>query len=304
MLTADIIKERALEFGADAAGIGDIRLFDGEIPQRDPRFILPRAKSILGFVFRIPKANFEIQESGGQFYSLTNFGIKYTAEDQMIFFMHRMMHLIEDNGYEAVPQRDMPNLRIRDDFGINPEVGKTTALQYTRAVMPDRPAPDVILDFDRAARTCGLGSKGKHGHLIHTRFGPYQRMTFIVTNAKFEYDTPIQASLCDQCGACEAACPGHAICMDSGLDEWQCAVYYRGAHKSNPFISDAYLKDHPHREEILNGEYRFDRDTAKEVLSQTHFLPNTQYNYVPCLCGRKCDIACYHHLQEKGLLSK
>ena len=26
-------------------------------------------------------------------------------------------------------------------------------------------------------------------------------MTFIVTNAQFEYDTPIHTSLCDQCGA-------------------------------------------------------------------------------------------------------
>jgi len=27
-----------------------------------------------------------------------------------------------------------------------------------------------------------------------------------------------------------------------------------------------------------------------------NFLPNTQWGYAPCLCGRKCDIACYKHL--------
>ena len=27
------------------------------------------------------------------------------------------------------------------------------------------------------------------------------------------------------------------------------------------------------------------------------FLPNTQWGYAPCLCGKKCDIACYRHLK-------
>lgn len=302
MLTSEMIKKKALEFGADITGIGDIVGFDGEISQRDPRNILPRAKCILGFVFRIPKANFEVQEYGGQYYSLANFGIKYTAEDQMIFFMHKMMHLIEDAGYEAVPQRDIPNLRIKDDFGVNPEVRKTTTMQYARPVRPDRPAPDVMIDFDRAARICGLGAKGCHGHLINKRFGPYQRMTFIVTNAPLECDKPLTDSLCDHCGACIESCPGHAVDPKTGLNEWQCAVYYRGAHRSNPFMTEEYLKGREDREAILNGTKRFDRESALEVLNQTEFLPGIQYKYVPCLCGRKCDIACYHHLKENGLL--
>lgn len=303
MLTSELIRAKAREWGADIVGIGDIRGFDGEIPQRDPRYILPRAKSIIGVVFRIPRANFEVGENGGQYYSLTEFGIKYTAEEQMIYYMHKMMHLIEDAGYEAVPQRDLPNLRIKDDPGVNPEVRFTTVMQHARSVMPDRPAPDVMIDFDRAARICGLGSRGLSGHLLNDRFGPYQRMTFIVTNAPLEYDTPVTDSLCDQCGACEKACPGHAISMKEGLNEWQCAVYYRGAHKSNPFMTEDFLRDHPDREAILNGEMRFHKENAKELVEKIQFLPDTQYRYVACLCGRKCDIACYRHLQENGLIS-
>lgn len=89
--------------------------------------------------------------------------------------------------------------------------------------------------------------------------------------------------------------PGNAI-SDEGLNTWQCSVYYKGAHKSNPFITEEFLKDHPEREAILNGEKRFDAESAREIDPHMNFLPNTQWGYSPCLCGRKCDIACYQHL--------
>ena len=89
--------------------------------------------------------------------------------------------------------------------------------------------------------------------------------------------------------------PGNAI-SDEGLNTWQCTVYYKGAHKSNPFITEEFLKDHPEREAILNGEKRFDAESAREIFPHMNFLPNTQWGYSPCLCGRKCDIACYQHL--------
>ena len=59
MLTAELIKQKALEYGAAAVGIGDIEGFWGAIPQRDPKMILPRAKCVVGFLFRFAA-------SGGQ----------------------------------------------------------------------------------------------------------------------------------------------------------------------------------------------------------------------------------------------
>ena len=102
-------------------------------------------------------------------------------------------------------------------------------------------------------------------------------------------------SICDKCGACKEACPGKAI-TEEGLDTWQCSVYYKGAHKSNPFMTEDFLKGHPERETILNGDKRFDAESARTIYPEMKFLPNTQWGYAPCLCGRKCDIACYKHL--------
>ena len=100
---------------------------------------------------------------------------------------------------------------------------------------------------------------------------------------------------CDGCGECMRACPGHAI-DESGLDSWQCSVYYKGAHKSNPFMTDDFLKEHPYREAIISGEYRFDAESARAIYPSLNFLPNTQWGYSACICGRACDHACYEHL--------
>ena len=61
-------------------------------------------------------------------------------------------------------------------------------------------------------------------------------------------------------------------------------------------ITEEFLKGNPEREAILNGEKRFDAESAREIYKEMNFLPNTQWGYSPCLCGRKCDIACYKHM--------
>ena len=56
------------------------------------------------------------------------------------------------------------------------------------------------------------------------------------------------------------------------------------------------MKDDPNREAILNGTFRFDAVSARALYPKMNFLPNTQWGYSPCLCGRACDYACYKHL--------
>ena len=153
-----------------------------------------------------------------------------------------------------------------------------------------------MIDFGKAARACGLGEVGLSGKIINREYGPFMRYCFIITDMPLECDEQLHESVCDKCGACKAACPGNAI-DDNGLDTWQCSVYYKGAHKSNPFMTDGFLKDHPEREDIINGRKRFNADSAREIYGKLNFLPNTPWGYAPCLCGKKCDIACYKHLK-------
>ena len=298
MLTSAEIKKRAVELGATVCGIGDLALFVGEDPQRDPKMILPNAKCIIGFGFAVPRGLYKAMEENRQFYTYTTEGVKYIDEEFAEIFLFKIGNLIEDAGYDACLQRTVPNLRPKGDKTTNPEVVDTFEL-ISDPVAPGKPAPDVMIDFGKAAKACGIGEAGLSGKIIAKGHGPFMRYAFIITDAPLETDPALEAPLCDRCGDCMRACPGNAI-DENGLDSWQCAVYYKGAHRSNVFMTEEFLKNDPEREAILDGKKRFDADSARAIYPKMKFLPNTQSGYAACLCGKRCDIACYKHLKEVG----
>jgi len=242
MITSEQIKKRAHELGATVCGIG--RIYEEQNPQRDPKMILPNAKCIIGFGFAVPKGLYKAMERGNQFYTYTSIGVKYVDEEMAEIFLLTIGRMIENEGYDACLQKAVPNLRIKGDKTTNPEVVDTYELIYADAVEEGKPVPDIIIDFGKAAKACGLGEMGMSGKIINKKYGPFMRYCFIITDAPLECDASYEENICDRCGACAEACPGHAISED-GLDTWQCSVYYKGAHKSNPFMSEDFLKDHP-----------------------------------------------------------
>lgn len=294
MLTSKLIKAKARELGATICGIG--KIYKEDNLQRDPRMILPNAKCIIGFGFLVPRALYKTMETGNQYYTYTSIGVKYTDEELAEIFLLKIGRMIEDAGYDACLQKSVPNLRIKGDKATNPEVVDTYELVHAQAVEEGKPVPDVIIDFGKAAKACGFGEMGLNGKIINREYGPFMRYCFIITDAPLECDEEFKNNICDKCGECIKACPGNAISED-GLDTWQCSVYYKGAHKSNPFMTEEFLKDHPERDLILDGKKKFDADSARKIYKEIDFLPKTQWGYSPCLCGRKCDIACYKHIK-------
>ena len=293
MLTSEMIKQKARELGASVCGIG--RVYDEPDAQRDPKQILPNAKCIIGFGFVVPKMLFKTMHRDVQYYTYTTLGVKYPDEELAEIFLLKIGGMIENEGYDACLQKAVPNLRIKGDKTTNPEVKDTYELVHATAVAPGKPTPDVISDFGKAAKACGIGERGLSGKILSPKYGPYIRYCFIITDAPLEVDEAIDTPVCDNCGECIKACPGKAI-DENGLDTWQCSVYYKGAHKSNPFMTDDFLKGDPNREAIVNGEFRFDAVSARDIYPKMNFLPDTQWGYSACLCGRACDYACYNHL--------
>lgn len=296
MINAELIKKEAKRLGAQVCGIGSLDIFEGENPQHSPCSILPAAKCIIGFGFAVPKGLYLTMDIGSQYYAYTSMGVKYIDEEMAEIFLLKMGAMIENAGYDACLQKSVPNLRVKGDKATNPEVMDTYELVHAEAVEAGKPAPDVIIDFGKAAKACGIGEKGLNGSIINPKYGPFIRYCFIITDAPLDVDVPLEEKICDGCGECIKACPGNAISYN-GLDTWQCAVYYKGAHRSNPFMTEKFLQDDPDRESILNGEKRFDSISSREIFKKMNFLPNTQWGYAPCLCGKKCEVACYRHLK-------
>lgn len=296
MLTANEIKAKAKELGAVLCGIGDIKHFIGDDPQRNPLSILPDAKCIIGCAIPVPKGLYKTMDIKSQYYTYASLGVKYLDETFAEIFLLKLGNMIEDAGYDACLQRNVPGMRIKGDKTTNPEVKNTYELAFSTPVEEGKPAPDVIIDTNKAARVCGLGTSGLHGKVITPKYGTFLRFVYIITDAPLQCDEPFENEMCDGCGECIKACPGKAISKD-GLDTWQCSVYYRGAHKSNPFMKDDFLKDNPEREDIINGDKKFDAESAKEIYPHLRFLPETHFGYVPCLCGKKCEIVCRKHLK-------
>jgi len=298
-MTAEFIKQKAKELGAAVCGIGNVELLRDEPMQRNPFAILPNAKCIIGFGIKIPKGLYTAMDSKAQYYNYTNLGVKYIDETFAEIFLLKMGAMIENEGYDACLQRSIPGFKIKGDKSTNPEVSRIFELEFASAVSPDKPVPDVIIDYNKAAVVCGLGSIGLHNKVIAPKYGTFMRYVFIITDMPLECDEPFSEELCDNCGQCIDSCPGGAV-STGGVDSWQCSVYYRGAHKSNPFMDDNFLAGNPEREAIINGTKRFDSESAKEIYGELKFLPNTHFGYVPCLCGKKCEISCYKHLKEAG----
>lgn len=304
MLTSETIKEFAVANGADIVGIGSMDRFEGTVPEQDPRFIAPKATSIIGLGFRVPRGSLRGAEEGTQYYQFPEMGIVHIDEVHGPMVLRRVSCFLEDHGFEGVVQRTVPDRRPESDSGTNPELNSTHKISFSEPVDAGKPAPDVLMDFNQAARICGLGEIGKGGFFLTERFGPLQRFAFVLTDSDLEPDPVVELKLCDQCGDCVAACPGKAISDDGELDEWQCLAYRLGADvKSNPFLSEQAVKVLPDGKKILSGEMRFDQASVEQCRGLwSDAYPSVRFGYTPALCAVACQRACLAKLEERGVL--
>ncbi len=289
----DRIIECALRYDADVVGFAPAARFAPE----DPVFkIFPGTKTVIGLGFRILRGIYRGVEEGTTYYQYTTMGVENLEETVMPLALINVSNLVEEEGYEAIPQRRNQLIMAQTD-STNPEVDYTDIYRGVKA--------ENQIDFLKCAVACGLGEESFIHTLLNKDYGPFIRYCFILTDAVLE-ETPLAGkNLCDGCRECMKACPGHAIDAKGKTDCWRCAVYYNGANGSkNPFMPPEAYDGFADRMEIINGTASFDKEEAKEILDHTYFYPPAKHFYRTSICGRACDRACYIHLEEKGLLGK
>ncbi len=334
MLTSEMIKQVAINAGADLCGIGSMDRFEGAPADMDPRRLFPEAKSVIGMAFRIPRGVQQGIEQGTQFYQYPSMAYGGINEIFAPGVLYRVGQFIEDHGYEAMVYRNTGARSIISDmtgqYGhtISPEeqiesyeqqktkTAHHRTVQFARSTREDTAAPDLQFHFRLAGVACGLGEIGWSKMFLTKEFGPLQRLAFIFTDAELEPDPLYNGEpLCRKCKACVRECPGGCLsteetqvvyigdkkCEWAKLDEWKCYAFYtHGGRYYNPFVpKEVFDKNEDGKLDVLEGKGEANEQTVTDAyLALQNYFP-TWVGYNMARCGG-CIRACVSMMEKKG----
>jgi ferredoxin len=301
MLTAQQVKQAAMELGADMVGIGNIERWEGAPIQQDPRQIMPRARSVISMAFRVMRGSLRGIEEGTFFSNYSAMGYGGITYLYMPITVINLAKMIEDDGYEAIPYGHQSDWRAINDVGERHK-------NFSRPARPGRAAPDVMVHQRIAAYLCGLGEIGYSKMLLTPKFGPRQRVGIVLTELELEPD-PIYngPKLCNRCMACVRDCPGGALPADKTVKvklagkevEWadidcaKCDIAFRGALGVDRELTPEETYQDPMRGKKLTRGW------------WTPFFkkPRSLYNTGQAVCGaRGCTRACMVSLEARGVI--
>lgn len=193
-MNAQTLKEAARSFGADLIGVAPIGKFANLPQENNPLAIFPQAKSMIVVGRRIPRGAMRALEANEKNNSTyTNFSLYFLEDNFLAKTTYDVTIWVEAQGFEAVPM-----------FGYDTECTKKYPLGAP--VEPNKPAPNVYVDWKFAAQAAGLGEIGKNGLFITPEYGPLQRFAMLLSDFEFEPDQVITPNFCKDCNDCINEC--------------------------------------------------------------------------------------------------
>ncbi len=120
------------------------------------------------------------------------------------------------------------------------------------AMIYDGILEDNCIPLKPAAVKAGLGWQGKNTLLIHKKYGSFQALGGIITNAELAESYDMEEDHCGSCIACAAGCPGEAL-ENRNLNRSKC-------------LSNLLEEDHmPETVSAIPDNYVFECDICQDV---------------------------------------
>lgn len=211
-LTADDIKAKARELGADLVGIADGAAMNENPPDpKDPRRPCDITDYDADRVIVIAKR----LSSGATRLTQWDERHKYYNDELAITFLEEtaleIVLWLEDGGYPAliVPPTHVDPWRYKAD---------------------PREHMTPLLSLDHAAVEAGLGTLGLNLQLLTPEYGPRVMLSAILSSVPVEPDRKMETALClgPECGRCLSTCPGDTV--RHWDRDWQACDRYRSPH--------------------------------------------------------------------------
>ena len=200
-LSADVIKRKAKELGADLVGIADGSTVDASrITELDAGRVIVLAKRLNDGVARIKR-----WDDRHKYYN-DELALTHLEETSL-----ELVYWLEDCGYPAiiVPPTHVDPEQYRDD---------------------PKAHLDTLLSLPHAAVEAGLGTLGLNLQLLTPEFGPRVLLTAVLCSVEVECDKPMAQALCKgpSCGRCLKTCPADAVKLWER--DWPACDRYRSPH--------------------------------------------------------------------------
>lgn len=199
-LTAERVKARARELGADGVGIASAAALNAHPPDPDypqtPERISPEIRSCVAFFKRIPAGAFRARDMACVHH------VDQLVLREMDKIGYRLARFLEAHGSWAF----------------------LTAAQET--VWELKTASYGFLSTRHVAIEAGLGTLGLELNLLTPECGPRCYTSVVLTNAELDPDVRMTAQLCigEPCSRCLYSCPADAV-RHWDLDKRACATY-------------------------------------------------------------------------------
>ena len=231
-LTATDIKARALELGADLAGIADgAALQTSHITALDGGRVIVLAKRLNDGVARIRR-----WDDRHKYYNdeLTLTHLEETSLE--------LVYWLEECGYPAliVPPTHVAPSSYRGE---------------------PREHLEPLLSLTHAAVEAGLGTLGLNLQLLTPQYGPRVLLAAVLCSVEVECDRPMAQALCKgpSCGRCLKVCPADAV--KQWDRDWESCDRYRSPHGfaqlSEHLMKFADESDPARRKQLLRSEDSF-----------------------------------------------